>query len=1241
MRRLQLTLCAALLLTCLSCGAAAAEGVGLFSADAGTTPLRPPARRLFAEDAGSVGGPHGNGFPELPTPRELRSRSARIDIDRLSAARSEVAQGRPHHLRLNLFADAGFDALIERTAPTASGYTLTGRLADEPLSMVVVAVNGGHVAGTVWSSRGIHSIRARGTAAAVRQLDPSVEGRCGARDASPEEKPLSPSLGPNSITREPLSVDPPKTNAAALNVAPQMDSAHPLDDGSTIDVLVVYPAEVRRVEGGHRAMRALLDRDIAMTNEAYRTSGAKQRITLVAATEIDLPPLTVNSRRNNVVIKLASKSDGYLDEVHALRDSYAADLVTLHIGSVLRFIPFLSEWPVPLTRDNMPAGWETAAFNAPTSIDWSNYVGVGSNLVLLDEPVFSVSSSIGFGLAHHLGHNMGLHHERGDYYIYGRPDSSLRPLLPALHPYSHGYQVPDPSAQWGKRGTIMALGQALPRFSNPRQRYQDDSGVPLGVPGEEWTTSADGPADAVRTLNNTRRLVANYRASAARCTYRLSPPPPDVPASGGEYRISVEAPRGCAWAARGDGDGVAIVMAGDSGNGPGEVKYRVLANEGLEREAAVLVAGEVYSVHQTAGRKMKSVCEREPAVRQAIVAQVGKNCEEIVVADLANIRYLHLNGAGLTTLQPGAFDGLRGLFRLWLHDNNLVKLGPNTFVGLSNLAHLYLYGNNLTTLDPDAFAGLANLRTLDLRGNRLTTKPGMFAGLAKLNHLRLGENDIASLDRRAFEGLPSLLTLGLEENGLLPLQPGSFKELSNLEDLGLEENGLRTLQPGVFEGLSKLVYLRLEGNELRTLQPGVFDGVRKLGVLFLGDNKLATLESGAFEGLVGLATLLLENNQLAELRPGMFRGLRSLQHLILDRNGIVALDPEVFDDVGRTLQGLYLRDNRLTDLKGGEFGRLPSLVVLALEGNSLVDLDRRAFGGNVPALEDLRLSRNGLRSVTPGLLDLLRQFQLPGGNLLIHLWLAANQLESLPAGLFEGLTFLLQVDLRRNPGAPFTLRADLVAWPTAGTGSDRPNAVVAEVAEGTPFDIKVRLSSVDAVLSASEVVIPRGSTRSEPVSFASSGATPVKIRLSLAHEEEIDECDEVQWNTFGTICYGGLRAGVGPPLVLYGLPDQTLAENDTVRFDLRSAFPGLPNGTAYAAESNNPAVAEVAISGGVLTVIAIDSGVTTLTVTATGDGGKHEARRFTITVEQPVNSYWGGWRSVLLRPPPAADGNES
>ena len=75
---------------------------------------------------------------------------------------------------------------------------------------------------------------------------------------------------------------PPAPQADALDTA-----ATSSDDGSTIDVLVVYTAAARAAAGGtDDAIRARIMLGVTETNTAYANSGVVQRLRLVGA-ELD------------------------------------------------------------------------------------------------------------------------------------------------------------------------------------------------------------------------------------------------------------------------------------------------------------------------------------------------------------------------------------------------------------------------------------------------------------------------------------------------------------------------------------------------------------------------------------------------------------------------------------------------------------------------------------------------------------------------------------------------------------------------------------------------------------------------------------------------------------------------------------------------------------------------------------------------------------------------------------------
>ncbi len=115
----------------------------------------------------------------------LRSRVVMMDLDRLQRARATAAAllrspvqsnavsppsgdrdavpAADEILTLNLFEDAVFTGIVEHTAPTFSGgYSISGRLVEEPLGTLTVVVNGETVAGSVRTLGGTYQIRSVG-----------------------------------------------------------------------------------------------------------------------------------------------------------------------------------------------------------------------------------------------------------------------------------------------------------------------------------------------------------------------------------------------------------------------------------------------------------------------------------------------------------------------------------------------------------------------------------------------------------------------------------------------------------------------------------------------------------------------------------------------------------------------------------------------------------------------------------------------------------------------------------------------------------------------------------------------------------------------------------------------------------------------------------------------------------------------------------------------------------------------
>ncbi len=161
-RRLRLVALAGVLLAALGAGEAAGQSEGLF---------------LAVEPAAGIGA---RGVQPPSDSLTMRQRVVSIDFGQLAApadttavGRTGIAAGPSGVLRLNLFDDASFTALVERSEPTFSGgYALSGRLAEVELGTVTLVVNGDVVAGTVRTPEATYRIRSAGNGLhTVSQVD--------------------------------------------------------------------------------------------------------------------------------------------------------------------------------------------------------------------------------------------------------------------------------------------------------------------------------------------------------------------------------------------------------------------------------------------------------------------------------------------------------------------------------------------------------------------------------------------------------------------------------------------------------------------------------------------------------------------------------------------------------------------------------------------------------------------------------------------------------------------------------------------------------------------------------------------------------------------------------------------------------------------------------------------------------------------------------------------------------------
>ena len=247
------------------------------------------------------------------------------------------------------------------------------------------------------------------------------------------------------------------------------------DDVTTVDVAIVYTPAARELAGGTARIEAVIDLMVAETNEAYAASGVRHRLALVERSEVRY---TEAGDGRIDLERLIDPEDGYMDDVHTLRDRVGADLVHLIVGK------------------------------AP---------GLCGVAILPGAFALTVLDCGGIVMAHEIGHNMGLYHDRFSGQL-SRGGMSSHPAFGYVNQRLLDADAP-PSSRWH---TIMAYRSQcrladvycswLPRFSNPRQRHNGD---PLGVAYGTGENGATGAADAAAVLNATSPAVAAWRERPA------------------------------------------------------------------------------------------------------------------------------------------------------------------------------------------------------------------------------------------------------------------------------------------------------------------------------------------------------------------------------------------------------------------------------------------------------------------------------------------------------------------------------------------------------------------------------------------------------------------------------------------------------------------------------------------------------------------------------------------------------
>lgn len=225
-------------------------------------------------------------------------RRVRIVRHELVAAREAVENAGAGRVLLNVGEGVNLDVVVERTAPTRWGYSLSGRVAGSSVGFVTLVVHEEAVAGSIWTPAGVYELGYLGG------------GVHGLREVA--NAPVDCAGG--------LRTELP---AADTN---RQDSG---SDGSVVvDILVAYTPAAEENAGGEPQVLSRIDYLVAFANDAFERSGALVALNLVGAEPVGYSEVD----RWTDLHRLIDPDDGHMDGVHDVRDALGADLVYLLFG---------------------------------------------------------------------------------------------------------------------------------------------------------------------------------------------------------------------------------------------------------------------------------------------------------------------------------------------------------------------------------------------------------------------------------------------------------------------------------------------------------------------------------------------------------------------------------------------------------------------------------------------------------------------------------------------------------------------------------------------------------------------------------------------------------------------------------------------------------------------------------------------------------------------------------------------
>jgi Tol biopolymer transport system component len=427
---------------------------------------------LLAESAIAQDGPSGPGLfvaleipgwqdPAADDDSIIRSRPVIVDFQVLAGIDPEAIDlALPLLVQFNLFDDASVAVVLDHARPRWAsagldcppqliGYVWHGWTVGDDAGYAVMVTGPGLCYATVYfGGNNRYQVRPEGDIHVVREYDGTAPFVCGTESTGP----VLPLAGPTGGTT--------------------------CDDGSRVDVIVLYTADAMVEAGGAPRIEAVIDEMIEEANlEIYPNSEIFTELRLLHKGLVEY--VEGSGTPDDHKAALADPWDGELDEVQPLRDAMRADLVSLiTVTTGLGATAFLMDTESP--------AFESRGFCV---LDYESLVAANN-----------------FTLVHEFGHNMGCGHHRRSVGCEDDCDCAS-----GAFDFSFGHTLTFEEIEYR---TVMStfsefFSLRIPYFSNPNVTYPPGpDGVPTGIPEGDCNS-----ADNAKTIELTKDTVAQFRTS--------------------------------------------------------------------------------------------------------------------------------------------------------------------------------------------------------------------------------------------------------------------------------------------------------------------------------------------------------------------------------------------------------------------------------------------------------------------------------------------------------------------------------------------------------------------------------------------------------------------------------------------------------------------------------------------------------------------------------------------------------